>query len=205
MELKRKIVFENKSLDPVPVVFLDRDGVLIQDKNHIRDPLQVELCEGVIQLLEYIHSINWRSVIVTNQSGISRGYFSWENYQKVTNRLLEIIDNDKLISAIYANGYKFNSQSSWRKPNAGMLIQASKDINIDLQRSIIVGDRFTDLQAGQKAGLNKFVHVLTGHGLKERKKFCKKYNLELERKLELDFQKIYFIDSLKNFPFEIVI
>ena len=82
MELKRKIVFENKSLDPVPVVFLDRDGVLIQDKNHIRDPLQVELCEGVIQLLEYIHSINWRSVIVTNKSGISRGYFSWENYQK---------------------------------------------------------------------------------------------------------------------------
>lgn len=168
---KNRIIFPKK-----PAVFFDRDGVLIKECHYISKPEEVELEKGALKLLNFFKSKNWLNVIVTNQSGISRGYSTWVDYKKVTERILEIIGNKSLIDGIYANGCKNNSESNWRKPNSGMLNAAKIDLNIDIANSIIIGDRITDLQAGARAGLKNIFHVLTGHGEKERKDLFNKNN-----------------------------
>ena len=187
---------------PTPALFLDRDGVLIEDKHYLCNPDDVQLCAGAKKLLEQARNNHWPVVVVTNQSGIARGLFHWNDYESVTQRLLQILGTETLISAIYANGHGTNAPlSSWRKPSPGMLLAAAKDLNIDLSRSILVGDRLTDLQAGASAGLPLFIHVLTGHGKEERaavESRGKQYQLLTNSLLF----KLTLIDSLEDFPFE---
>ena len=187
---------------PTPALFLDRDGVLIEDKHYIYNPDDVKLCHGAKKLLEQAKNNHWPRVVVTNQSGIARGLFDWNDYESVTQRLLQILGTEILISAIYANGHGSNAPSnSWRKPSPGMLLAAAKDLNIDLSRSILVGDRLTDLQAGASAGLPFLIHVLTGHGKKERAavETWAKQNRLLANSPSF---KLALIDSLEDFPFK---
>ena len=159
-------------------IFFDRDGVLINDAHYIKDIKNVCLLKGVTQLLSYTNNLGYLNIIITNQSGISRNFFSWEDYEKVTKRMLEIINLPNTINAIYANGEgpkELISCKSWRKPNPNMIIKASEDFNIDLSKSILIGDRLSDIQSGEKAGLNNLVHVLTGHGHSERQKVIENY------------------------------
>ena len=152
-----------------PALFLDRDGVVIEDKHHLCDPQLVELCPGAQEVIEAAKSKGWAVVIITNQSGISRGFFSWDEYHRVTAHMLELLGKNAEPTAIYANGYGPNqSQQFWRKPNPGMLLEAARDLGLDLSQSIIIGDRLSDLKAGANAGLSELMHVLTGHGHKER-------------------------------------
>ena len=185
-----------------PALFLDRDGVLIEDKHYICDPEDVQLCAGAINLLAQAKSNQWPVVVVTNQSGISRGLFDWNDYESVTQRLLHLLGPKIPLSAIYANGHGPNANlNSWRKPSPGMFLAAAKDLNIDLSRSILVGDRLTDLQAGASAGLPLLIHVLTGHGKEERtavESWGKQYQLPTNSP---PF-KLSLINSLLDFPFE---
>ena len=187
---------------PTPALFFDRDGVLIEDKHYICNPDDVKLCHGAKKLLEQAKNNHWPVVVVTNQSGIARGLFDWNDYESVTQRLLQILGTEILISAIYANGHGPNAPlSSWRKPSPGMLLAATKDLNIDLSRSILVGDRLTDLQAGASAGLPFLIHVLTGHGKKEREavESWAKQNQLLANSPSF---KLALINSLEDFPLE---
>ncbi len=186
-------------------LFLDRDGVIIEDKNYISNPNLVSLCKGAKNLLLHANHFGWPVIIITNQSGISRGYFNWLDYERVTDRLLDLIGCPCPIKAIYANGEsKDNGPRSWRKPNPTMIFKASKEFNIDLQRSILIGDRLTDLQAGARAGIDLVVHVLTGHGKNERQSIkvqesqSKKYFLGEKHK-----PKILMLESLESFPLEL--
>lgn len=118
-------------------------------------------------------------VIITNQSGIERGYFDWNSYQEVTKRMLKMLGYPKSIGAIYANGYlknQFDNISCWRKPSPGMLLKASEHLNLDLRNSAVIGDRCSDLDAGANADLRLLCHVLTGKGFQERDKVSEKYN-----------------------------
>ena len=152
-----------------PALFLDRDGVVIEDKHHLCDPQLVELCRGAKEVIEAAKNKGHAVVLITNQSGISRGYFSWDDYYRVTIKMLELLGKNAEPTAIYANGYcSSQSLESWRKPNPGMLLKAATDLRIDLSQSSIIGDRFSDLKAGEHAGLMELIHVLTGHGYKER-------------------------------------
>ena len=154
---------------PQPALFLDRDGVLIEDRHHLCDPDQVELCAGASSLLEHASQQGWPVVVITNQSGIARGYFAWDAYERVTDRLLALQGPNAPIAAIYANGHGPDAPStSWRKPSPAMLLAASKELNLDLSRSLLIGDRLSDLEAGARAGLPWLVHVLSGHGEDER-------------------------------------
>lgn len=195
-------LYSKPSRTPTPALFLDRDGVLIEDKNYICNPDDVQLCHGAKKLFDQAKNNQWPVVVVTNQSGIARGLFNWNDYENVTQRLLQILGSEILISAIYANGHGPNAPlNSWRKPSPGMLLAAAKDLNIDLSRSIIVGDRLTDLQAGASAGLPLLIHVLTGHGKQERaaiESWGKQYQLQRKNP---PF-KLTLINSLLNFPFE---
>ena len=150
-------------------LFLDRDGVIIKDKHHLCDPELVELCTGAQEVIQTAKRKGWAVVVITNQSGISRGLFSWDDYHRVTKQMLKLLGNEATPTAIYANGYgPHQSHEAWRKPNPGMLLEAAKDLGLDLSQSSIIGDRLSDLRAGANAGLPQLIHVLTGHGHNER-------------------------------------
>ena len=106
------------------------------------------------------------------------------------------------IAAIYANGYMDSNPSTlWRKPNPGMLLEAAKDFNLDLEESLIVGDRLTDLKAGLKAGISTFVHVETGHGIKEKEHVINWFNYlktTEEKQAHKRELKLYKIKSIKE-------
>jgi len=188
----------------VPALFLDRDGVIIEDMNYIRDPKKVKILKGACDLIANFKDIGWKIILVSNQSGISRGFFSWNDYEKVNLEMIKLLGNNKP-DAIYANGNgPDNFVNSWRKPSPEMLFEATKDLNIILQESIIIGDRLTDLMAGNKAGLKYLIHVLTGHGKKEINKVkeyfgktSSKYHSEMDiDRLFIDKSQIIFVKNL---------
>ena len=195
-------LYSNPFGNPTPALFLDRDGVLIEDKHYLCNPDHVQLCAGVLNLLEQAKNNQWPVVVITNQSGIARGLFDWNDYESVTQCLLQLLGPEAPISAIYANGYGPNAPvNSWRKPSPGMLLAAAKDLNIDLSRSILVGDRLTDLQAGASAGLAFLIHVLTGHG-KEERAAVESWAKQNQLRTNSPPFKLTLINSLEDFPFE---
>ena len=183
---------------PKPALFLDRDGVLIEDRHHLSDPAQVAICPGVENLLALAHHHNLAVVVVTNQSGIARGFFDWDAYERVTDRLLALLGPNAPITAIYANGHGPDApSSSWRKPSPAMLQAAAADLNLDLSRSLLIGDRLTDLQAGARAGLPFLWHVLTGHGVNERPAV---EQWRMKKTSEASGIQVNFLKSLREFP-----
>jgi len=202
-QLERRRLLSDPYPSQRPALFLDRDGVLIEDKHHIRDPGEVELCPGAQLLLQQAHQQSWPVVVITNQSGIERGYFDWDAYERVNDRLLELLGGSAPVAAIYANGHGPQaSPTSWRKPSPGMLLAAADDLNIDLNRSILVGDRLSDLQAGASACLPCLVHVLSVHGKRERPA-VEQWAGECAHNTSknLDFELV-LAESLLNFPLD---
>lgn len=201
--LEHKILIQSPFEQSAPALFLDRDGVLIEDKHYLFNPDDVALCPGVHLLLEQASRQRWPVVVVTNQSGISRGLFDWHAYGEVTNRMLELLGAAAPLAAIYANGHGAQAApSSWRKPSPAMLIEAAGDLNLDLSRSLLIGDRLTDLKAGAAAGLKYLAHVLTGHGQKERtlvSDWAAKVKPHCKPGIIL---KVDLIDSLCDFPID---
>ena len=182
---KRHVIFFTKeSLPKVngyirKAIFFDRDGVLIKDMHYIKDPQDVSLLNGVDDLLNYTKKLGYLNIIITNQSGISKKLFTWEDYEKVTKRMLTLMQTKNSINAIYANGENSNDlleNKSWRKPNPNMILKAAKDFNLELSESILIGDRVSDISSGERAGIKNLFHVLTGHGKNERKEVLKNFS-----------------------------
>ena len=206
--LEKKVLFKKANLNKpkIPALFLDRDGVIIEDKHYLSDINNVKLCPGISDLLRNVCLRGWHIVVVTNQSGISRKFFTWEDYEKVTNRIIELLGSPPLLSAIYANGHSVDaSKNSWRKPNPNMIFEAAKELRIDLPKSIMIGDRLCDIKCGTSAGVGKVFHVLSGHGEKERS-LVKKYKKDFENHLDVQNKKteFMFLDSLLDFPLELI-
>jgi len=133
-------------------IFLDRDGTLMKDVGYCSTPGEVELVEGVRRLLPKLKAAGFKLVIVTNQSGIGRGYFTEEDFWSVQ-RELESQLGSGVIDATYFCPDTPQNETSRRKPNPGMLMEASRQLGIDLSRSYMVGDKITDAQAGIRAGV----------------------------------------------------
>ena len=189
-----------KKYDFGPALFLDRDGVLIKDLHYLSDPDNVFLENGVTELLEKAFISKWKVIVVTNQSGISRGYLTWSDYDKVTSKMIKLLGIPNKISAIYANSIVSDKENkTWRKPSPAMLLQASKDLKIDLKKSILIGDRFSDLLAGFRAGLKNVYHVSTGHGKDEISKVKSFFNSENKIKLNFNSTELFYIKSLVDF------
>ena len=147
---------------PRPCIFMDRDGVIIEDTHFVSDPTKVVLCKGAKSFLETQGMLNNKVVVVTNQSGIGRRMFTWSEYHNVTQKMLELLGNQAKIDAVYANSLlpkEFNGASSWRKPGIGMLLAAERDLKIDVKRSILIGDRVTDMLAGWIAGVERLIMI----------------------------------------------
>ena len=201
---EKKIIFDysekkNEGIHS-KAIFLDRDGVINEDFHYIKDPVKVKLCKGAKVLIRKIFSKGIPTVIITNQSGISRKILTWEDYYLVNEKIIEQLGTPNPISAIYANSHTNTNQgNNWRKPNPNMIIQASLDLKINLQNSILIGDRLTDLQAGYRAGIKKLIHVMTGHGINERDQVISNFNNGTSNDLE-----IIMINNLLEFPFKLL-
>ena len=145
-----------------PAVFLDRDGTLMHDTGYVGDPRLVEIYPGVPVALARLKARGFKTVIVTNQSGIPRGYFTDADFQKVQARFVELI-GPGLIDAVYYCADHPDTATERRKPGPGMLLEAARDHGLDLARSWMVGDRAADVEAGVRAGVSAIL-VRTGEG-----------------------------------------
>ncbi|QNJ30596.1 D-glycero-D-manno-heptose 1/7-bisphosphate phosphatase [Synechococcus sp. PROS-9-1] len=204
--LERSLLLSPPFPSQSPALFLDRDGVVIEDCHYVCDPNKVRLCLGSRELIEQACRQGIPVVLVTNQSGISRGFFQWENFEAVNERMQELLGPDAPLSAIYANGYGPSGPvNSWRKPSPKMLLEAAMALNLDLNGSIMIGDRLSDLQAGAAAGVATVCHVLSGHGLSARNSVVKWHRqiantLSTGNSFGIHVPALKLLDTLVSFP-----
>ncbi len=152
-----------------PAIFLDRDGVLIENRSdYVRDWSQVEIFPEAIRALSLSEIKNYKVVIVTNQSAVGRGLITLETAREINDRLVNLIrQRDGQIDGVYMCPHKPDDGCNCRKPKPGMFYQAAKALSLDLQRSWMIGDAWSDLQAGQAAGVRRTVLVRTGRGAEQ--------------------------------------
>lgn len=158
-----------------PALFLDRDGVVVEEVNYLHKPEDCRLIPGAGETIAQANHLGWFVVVVTNQAGIARGYYDWAAFQAVqTEMLAQLRHHDASVDAVYAcphhekgTGAFHHPDHPARKPNPGMLNRATKALGIQSDQSWIVGDRASDILAGKKAGLIGGLHVMTGHGARE--------------------------------------
>ena len=149
----------------VPAVFLDRDGVLIEDTGYPHLEEHLRLVTGAAEAVRRLNQLGFLCVIVTNQSGVARGLFS-EDQMKAFNALIvrRLAAGGAVIGAVYACPYHSEGRvEAWihpdhpdRKPNPGMILRAIADHGIDPARSFLIGDQPSDLEAARRAGLPGF-------------------------------------------------
>ena len=146
-----------------PAVFLDRDNTLIHNDGDLGDPEKVRLKDGVAEGLKALRLAGYRLVVVTNQGGVARGRYTEADVDSVNQRIageVETITKQRpMIDRFYYCPYhpegsieEYRRDHPWRKPHPGMLLQAARDMNIDLASSWLIGDQDRDVQAGRAAG-----------------------------------------------------
>ena len=143
-----------------PAVFVDRDGTIMENVDYCSDPKQVRIFPGVPESLRRLKSNGFRLIIITNQSGIGRGFFTIEQYRAVEAEVLRQL-GDGLIDATYFCPDVPGQRSSCRKPAPGMILQATQEHRIDLSRSFFIGDKEIDAECGRNAGVHT-IRVQTG-------------------------------------------
>lgn len=163
--------------DARPAVFLDRDGVLIEDyPDYVRTLGQVRIIPGAGHALARLVRAGWPVVVVTNQAAVGHGYITEELLAAIHARMLEQLQAEDPLARpdrIYHCPYHakakieaYRQDSPLRKPAPGMLVQAARDLNLDLSRSYMVGDRESDVGAAIAAGCTPIL-VLTGFATRD--------------------------------------
>ncbi len=146
--------------EKTPAVFFDRDGTIMHDVNYCSEPKDVHVFPFVADSLRKLKARAFKLIMVTNQSGIGRGYFTWEQYERVHAEVLRQL-GEPLIDATYVCPDVPGSDSKCRKPAPGMILQGAREHAVDLSRSIMVGDKEIDVHCGHNAGI-KAIRVRTG-------------------------------------------
>lgn len=157
-------------------VIIDRDGVITEDPPHYAHRLdQLKIIPGSADAIRLFRKIGFLVVVVSNQSGVAKGMYQEGDVDRFNNAMEEELKKkDAFVDALYycphhpeATVKKYKVDCYCRKPNPGMLERAAKHLNIDLTRSFMIGDKLSDIQAGQRVGC-KTILVLTGHGREEQ-------------------------------------
>ena len=158
-----------------PALFLDRDGVVVEEVHFLHRPEDVRLVPGAAEVMTAARRQGIPVVLTTNQSGIARGLFGWEAFAATQSRLETLLAAEQaafdmvLACPFHPDGDPpYRAEHPCRKPQPGMLLRAAERLGIDLAKSWVVGDRARDLEAGREAGCAGGLHVLTGYGAAER-------------------------------------
>jgi D-glycero-D-manno-heptose 1,7-bisphosphate phosphatase len=138
-------------------LFLDRDGTLIVDVGYPSDPAQVELLPGVVDALRELQQ-EWMLVVISNQSGIGRGLFTAEDAAAVHRRFLELFEQAGVTFAgSYYCPHTPDAACRCRKPEPGMLLDAARELGLEISASVMIGDKPSDLDAGRAAGCGRVI------------------------------------------------
>jgi len=146
---------------PTSAVFLDRDGVINHNHGYVHKREDFDFIEGIFDVARYAHAQRYKLVVITNQAGIARGYYTEEQFQQLTDWMCQQFSAAGApIERVYYSPYhpteglgQYLKDDVSRKPHPGMIRQAQKDLSIDLIRSVLIGDKVSDIQAGIAAGV----------------------------------------------------
>lgn len=161
-----------------PAIFLDRDGVIIEEVNYLSHPDQVKLIPGAAKAINTLNSLKIPVIIVSNQAGVAKGFFPITQIPLVHERLNQLLARENAhVDAIYYCPHhsegsvpEYSFQCKCRKPKPGMLLEAEEKLNLNLTQSWLIGDNITDMEAAASVGCNSIL-VRTGHG----KQFANQY------------------------------
>ncbi|MDC1434752.1 D-glycero-beta-D-manno-heptose 1,7-bisphosphate 7-phosphatase [Amylibacter sp.] len=160
--------------------FIDRDGVINIERNYVGKLEDFELIKGALSGLALLQNAGFLLIVITNQSGIARGYYTENDFQILTNSMKSFfVKGGVAITEVYycphhpvAGIGQYKQDCECRKPKPGMILKAASRHNIDLGQSVLVGDKMSDIQAGLDSGIQKNILVESGHELSksDRKK-----------------------------------
>lgn len=151
-------------------LFLDRDGVINVDHAYVNKKEDFEFIDGIFDLCRAAKMAGYLIVVVTNQAGIGRGYYTEQDFHILTEWMCKVFqENGASLDKVYfcpshpefgVGEYKVDSM--YRKPNPGMLLQAAREFDIDMNQSLLVGDKVSDIEAGLRAGVGRNFLYQTG-------------------------------------------
>jgi D-glycero-D-manno-heptose 1,7-bisphosphate phosphatase len=157
-------------------LFLDRDGVINVDTGYVHSREAFRFQDGIFELCEAAQAQGYQVVVVTNQAGIGRGYYSESTFLELTDWMVETFAHRQIrIARVYycpyhptdgVGPYKYDSPD--RKPKPGMLLRAQRELNLDLASSVLVGDTLSDIRAAEAAGIGTKILLCSDGGQRQR-------------------------------------
>ena len=186
-------------------IFLDRDGTIIEDAVYLKRIEDIKVIPGAIEALQKFHELGFLNIIVTNQSGVARGYFTEEYLGEIHNKLkllFGVKDSTLIDDIFYSPDHpdgileKYKKISKDRKPDTGMITIAQKKHNIDMQNSYFIGDSYIDMKCADNAGIRS-VFVLTGKKEEDLTR-CKEENIKIEYIAKDILEASKFIEEIQR-------
>lgn len=166
----------------IKTIFLDRDGVINKEKSYLYKIEDFEFINGVFRACQHFITLGYKIIIITNQSGISRGYYTERDYLNLTQWMIDRFKANNIeILEVFHCPHSPDEYCICRKPQPGMILKAKIKYDIDIKRSWVVGDKENDIKAANNAGIKKTILVRSGHNINE-----------------LNSNAAYIIDSIKN-------
>lgn len=146
------------------LVLIDRDGTINVEKHYLSSPEQIELLPQAAEGIKLLNEIGLRVVVVTNQSGVGRGFFDLHKLEEINNHLQEVLKNEGAgVDAIYFCPHLPEDACNCRKPLTEMADRAARDFNAELSESFVIGDKVADIELGKNIGASTIL-VRTGYG-----------------------------------------
>ncbi|MEG4283613.1 HAD family hydrolase [Microcoleus sp. A006_D1] len=187
-------------------ILCDRDGTLIQDCHFLSSPDQIQWIPGVLAALKVLKELQIKVLVLTNQSGVARGYFSEESVEAVNDRMRR---DAEVANGAIADFYfcphhpqgeviQYSYDCECRKPKPGMFLQALRDHKLTPAQCWVVGDRLRDLEPGLKLGMKAFL-VETGSGVEARQELSQSAYFEQVTVISSMPELLYFIQDSRNF------
>lgn len=150
-------------------IFLDRDGVINIEKNYLYKIEDFEFVEGTFESLKYLQELGYILFVITNQSGVDRGYYSLEDFNKLTDWMIsEFRTQNILIAQVELCPHTPNDNCNCRKPKTGMIDNILKSHKIDLENSWLIGDKSSDIECAKNANIKNTIQVKSGHDFDEK-------------------------------------
>lgn len=168
------------------VIFLDRDGVINKEIGYLYKVKDFEFINGVFEACKYFQTIGYNIIIITNQSGIARGYYQEKDFHFLTEWMLSQFNNQGVnILDVFFCPHDPKAACKCRKPKPGMLVEACNKFDIDMEKSWLIGDKEIDIIAANKAGIGNTILVESGYVINKTKSKAKfilksiKYSIQI--------------------------